>query len=105
MSEAVIVTLISTIGVIINSIITNSTNKKVEKIETLKKSFKEDLNQVRYEQDKTFLTDFISDIENGITKSDIQIKRAYEVYEEYRKLNGNSYIMNHWEELVKKEVL
>ncbi len=105
MSEAVIVTLISTIGVIINSIIANSTNKKVEKIETLKKSFKEDLNQVRYEQDKTFLTDFISDIENGITKSDIQIKRAYEVYEEYRKLNGNSYIMNHWEELVKKEVL
>lgn len=105
MSEAIIVTLISTVGVIINSIIANSTNKKVEKIETLKKSLKEDINQVRYEQDKTFLTDFISDLEGGLTKSDIQIKRAYEVYEEYKKLNGNSYIMNHWNELVKEGIL
>ena len=34
------------------------------------------------ESDKTFLTDFLSDIEQGIPKTEIQIKRAYEVFEE-----------------------
>lgn len=69
-------------------------NKKIDKID-----------KVRLESDKTYLIDFLSELEAGIQKSPIQIKRAYEIYEEYTKLHGNSYIHNKWEELVKKGVL
>lgn len=113
---AIITATISAISAIIVALISNKTNKKVEKIDTiksdfnneiqqLKKDFKNQLNNIQLENDKTFLTDFLSDLENGVTKSDIQIKRAYEVYEEYVGLNGNSYIHNKWEELVKEGVL
>lgn len=57
------------------------------------------------EHDKTYLTDFLSDIENKQSKSDIQIKRAYEIYEEYTNLKGNSYVHSKWEELEKKGAL
>jgi Na+-translocating ferredoxin:NAD+ oxidoreductase RnfG subunit len=113
---SVITATISAISAIIVALISQKTNKKVEKIDSIKASFnnqisdlrsdfKEQLNNIRLENDKTFLTNFLSDLENGVPKSDIQIKRAYEVYEEYIKLNGNSYIHNKWEELVKKGVL
>ena len=112
----VITAVISSISAIIVALITNKTNKKVEKIDTikidfekqiiqLKKDLENRLNNNQLENDKTFLTDFLSDLENGITKSEIQIKRAYEVYEEYTELHGNSYIHNKWEELVKEGVL
>ena len=74
-------------------------------IEELKRDIKKDLDSVKYENDKTYLTDFLSELEAGIQKSPIQIKRAYEIYEEYTKLHGNSYVHNKWEELVKKGVL
>lgn len=76
-------------------------NKKIDKIKELKIN----VDKVRLENDKTYLTDFLSEIEAGQPKTEIQKKRAYEVYEEYTKLNGNSYVHNKWEELVKREVL
>lgn len=110
--SSIIVALITTAGVIITSVITNKTNKKIESLDSIKAGFKEEignirkeLNETRKEHDKTYLTDFLSDLENGQTKSDIQIKRAYEVYEEYSSLNGNSYVHDKWEELVKEGVL
>ena len=69
-------------------------NKKINKID-----------KVRLESDKTYLTDFLSEVEGGQLKTEIQKKRAYEIYEEYTKLHGNSYVHNKWEELVKKGVL
>lgn len=57
------------------------------------------------ESDKTFLTDFLSDIEQGIPKTEIQIKRSYEVYEEYTEKHGNSYIHDKWEELKNKGLI
>lgn len=69
-------------------------NKKIDKID-----------KVRLESDKTYLTDFLSEVEGGQLKTEIQKKRAYEIYEEYTKLHGNSYVHNKWEELVKKGVL
>ena len=57
------------------------------------------------ESDKTFLTDFLSDIEQGIPKTEIQIKRAYEVFEEYINLHGNSYIHDKWEVLKSKKLI
>lgn len=103
--SSIIVAFITTIGVIVNSLISNSTNRKVEKIDSLKTEFKQDIDTVKKEQDKTYLTDFLADIENGVLKTDIQIQRAYEIYEEYTNLHGNSYVHDKWEELVKEGIL
>lgn len=94
----IIVVLITSIASIITVVINKSTSKKVETIEEIKK----DINKVRYENDKTFLTNFLSEVENEEKKSPIQIKRAYEVYEEYTELNGNSYVHDKWDELIRK---
>lgn len=101
----IIIALITAGATIINTFISKNTSKKVETIQELKKDIKKDLESVKYENDKTYLTDFLSELEAGTPKSPIQIKRAYEIYEEYTKLNGNSYVHNKWEELVKKGVL
>lgn len=101
----IIIALITAGATIINTFISKNTSKKVETIQELKKDIKKDLDSVKYENDKTYLTDFLSELEAGTPKSPIQIKRAYEIYEEYTKLNGNSYVHNKWEELVKKGVL
>lgn len=101
----IIIALITAGATIINTFISKNTSKKIETIQELKKDIKKDLDSVKYENDKTYLTDFLSELEAGTPKSPIQIKRAYEIYEEYTKLNGNSYVHNKWEELVKKGVL
>lgn len=101
----IIIALITAGATIINTFISKNTSKKVETIQELKKDIKKNLDSVKYENDKTYLTDFLSELEAGTPKSPIQIKRAYEIYEEYTKLNGNSYVHNKWEELVKKGVL
>jgi len=102
---SIIVALIAALQVIITTSITNKTNKKVDKIDNLKTDFKEQIDNIKKENDKTYLTDFLSELENGESKSEIQIKRAYEIYEEYRSLHGNSYITSKWIELQKEGVL
>ena len=102
---SIIVALIAALQVIITTSITNKTNKKVDKIDNLKTDFKEQIDNIKKENDKTYLTDFLSELENGESKSEIQIRRAYEIYEEYRSLHGNSYITSKWKELQKEGVL
>ena len=92
--EAIIIASITAVASISTAVITLITNKKVEKIEDIK-----------YDFNKTYLTDFISDIENGLTKSDIQIKIAHEKYDEYIKKGGDSFVHEHWESLQSKELL
>ena len=71
-------------------------NKQLEPIN--KKIIKIDENQCR-----NFLVDFLADIDNGIKKDDVQIKRAYEVYEHYTNgLHKNSYIHDKWEKARKE---
>ena len=71
-------------------------NKQLEPIN--KKIMKIDENQCR-----NFLVDFLADIDNGIKKDDVQIKRAYEVYEHYtNELHKNSYIHDKWEKARKE---
>jgi tRNA A37 N6-isopentenylltransferase MiaA len=53
-------------------------------------------------QCRNYLVEFLADIEQGISKDETQIKRAYEVYDHYSKdLNGNSYIHDKWERLMR----
>lgn len=51
---------------------------------------------------KTDLVNFINDVEDGVTKSEIQKLNAHELYDRYTKLGGNSYVHEHWEQLKKE---
>lgn len=95
----ILVALIPTVGTIIQTIISKNTNKKVDSISDLKDEFSKEMRLHILESDKTYLTDFLSEVENGQAKTEIQKKRAYEIYEEYTSLHGNSYIHDKWEEL------
>ena len=98
--------LIATAGTIIVALISKNTNKKVEKMESIKSEFKTEINNFRKEYDKTYLTDFLSELESGAQKSEIQLQRAHEIYSEYTdELKGNSYIHTKWSDLEKKGLL
>ena len=97
----VIVALITVSGTIINTLISKKTNKKVDCVAELKKDFKEHI----LDADKTNLIIFLSELEIGMKKTDIQIKRAYEIYERYTANGGNSYVHDKWEEVKKKGLL
>lgn len=106
MESTIIVAIITVAGTIANTIINKKTNKKVDSINDLKKDMREiqeenkkDMLEHTLDADKTYLINFLSDLENGIKKTDIQIKRTYEVYERYRKNGGNSYVHDKWEEV------
>lgn len=90
--ETIIVAVITGIITIINTVISKRTNKKVDKIEELKKNIdnmraenKKDMVAHTLDADKTYLINFLSELENGLKKTDVQIKRAYEIYERYSK--------------------
>ena len=82
----------------------NVTTLKQE-VERFRKDSKENMKKHILEYDKTYLTDFLSDLEKGVEKTEIQKKRVYEIYEEYTKNGGNSYIHAKWEELRSKNLL
>lgn len=52
-------------------------------------------------QCRNYLVDHMSDIKHGITMDAIQIARLYEVYDEYVRNGGNSYVHDEWENLKK----
>lgn len=109
----IIIALITAGATIVNTVISKKTGKKVETIQDIKEEFKKEIQNIQKENraemdkhileaDKTYLTNFLSEVENGSKKTEIQIRRAYEVYEEYKSKNGNSYVHDKWEELVSK---
>lgn len=66
------------------------------------KQMNKSIDKMDYSSCKTYLTDFLTDIENGIKKSEIQIQRANELYDHYiLDLDGNSYIKTKWDQLMK----
>lgn len=112
MESTIIVALITVTGTIINTVITKKTNKKIQdvsdinkKLDFMREESKQDMKEHILDSDKTYLINFLSDLENGITKTDVQIKRTYEIYERYVKNGGNSYVHDKWEECRKKGLL
>ena len=51
---------------------------------------------------KTDLVNFINDVECGVSKSQIQKLNAHELYDRYTQLGGNSYVHDHWQNLMKE---
>lgn len=113
MDTAIIVAIIGIIGnltvIFVNSLITQRQTKKLEKAEkadSIKSEFKTEINKLKKENDKTYLTDFLTEVENETQKSEIQKERAHEIYNEYvNELQGNSYIHSKWSDLEKKGLL
>lgn len=110
------ITIIQVMGPIIVALITFFMNQKIKKSEDTKKEILKEVQKNRddyrkemsahiLENDKTYLTDFLSDIEAGEPKSEIQVRRAYEIKKEYNEKGGDSYIDDKWEELIKKGIL
>ena len=87
----IILGIITSTATIIVAIINAKTNKKINNISDIKYNF-----------DKTYLTDYISEVENGVQKTEIQKQRASEIYDEYTELKGNSYVHTHWEKLARE---
>lgn len=107
----IISVLIPAVSSIITAVISRKINKKVETIKELKDEFAKEIQEIKkqnkeemdkhiLEADKTFLVNFLSDIEQGVQKTEIQKMRAHEVYEEYKSKNGNSYVHDKWVDMV-----
>ncbi len=112
MESTIIVALITAIGTIINTVISKKTNKKINTVDELKNKIdfmrnesKEDMKKHILDADKTYLINFLSELENGEKKTDVQIKRAYEIYERYTQNGGNSYVHDKWDEVKEKKLL
>lgn len=95
------ITAISTIGVILQALISNSNKKKLDTINALDAK----INQAILSSEKTYLADFMADLEKGETKTQEQIKRAYEIKEQYNALGGDSYIDSQWDKLKSRNLL
>ena len=112
MESTIVVALITVTGTIINTVISKKTNKKIDtvndlnkKLDFMRKESKEDMKKHTLDADKTYLINFLSELENGGQKTDVQIKRTYEIYERYTQNGGNSYVHDKWEEVKKKGLL
>lgn len=112
MGDTIIVAIITVVGTIANTLISKKTNKKIEnindinnKLDFMRKESKEDMLKHTIDADKTYLINFLSDLENGVPKTEVQIKRTYEIYERYVKNGGNSYVHDKREEVKKLGLL
>lgn len=86
-----LITAITTICVFCKKIINKGFEPVYHRLDKL------DINQCR-----NYLVNFLSDMEAGEEVSELRVKRAYEVYDHYCDLGGNSYIHDKWEKLMKK---
>ena len=104
----IILAVISSATSIATTIINKNTNKKIELMSELKADFKKEMTETRndfknemtemkVENAKTYLTDFLSDLNNGEHKTEYQKQRASELYDFYTKNGGNSYIHTEWD--------
>lgn len=101
----ILVAFITTVGVVLNGFIANKTNKKIQTIDNLRNEFRDEIKNSEYERYKTYLVDYLSEVEIGIIKSEIQKERASEIYDKYVRLGGNSYVKDKWKELKARNLL
>ena len=60
------------------------------------------IDELDINQCKNYLVTFLKSVEKGEIMDDVEVQRAYEVYDHYIKdLKGNSYIHDKWQKLMK----
>lgn len=111
--EAIVVSVISTLGVIVTTIIQTYHAKKKDKIETklddIKKEFKQDIESLKTNiNDETLgrcksdLISIMSKIKNGYTPTTEEKMILYETKEKYNSLGGDSYVDDMFDNLKKE---
>ena len=99
---SIIIAFISQFKKPIDKVVDNRFKEALEPLNSKLEAIEQRTDKIDENQCRNFLVDFLADIENGQEKDEIQIKRAYEVYEHYTKdLHKNSYIHDKWERLMK----
>ena len=78
---------------------------KFAAIEKSQKEILKRLDMVDIENCKNYLITFLSEMNWGEVKDEIEIKRFWEEYEHYSACGGNSYVKHRVEELQKKGYL
>lgn len=86
----------------LKSFISKVLNPINEKIDHLEEKSSSSRNNIELELIKIILVNFMNDIESGNNKSSIQKRNAYELYDRYKTLGGNSYVHDNWEKLNKE---
>lgn len=75
--------------------------KQVDK--TLK-PIEDSIKELDVSQCKNYLVRFLADIEQGNEVDEVEVERAYEIYDHYTNdLKQNSYIHKRWNELMEKK--
>ena len=68
---------------------------------SIMKPLNEKLDKMDTRQCRSFLIDFLNDIENGVDKDEVQMQFAYEVYDHYTNdLHKNSYVKDKWQQVM-----
>lgn len=75
---ALITGIFSLTQIVVTYLLNNKNAKKEDLIEIMKKD--------EYERYKTYLVDYLADVENGVQKNEIQKQRASEIYDKYSKM-------------------
>ena len=75
---AIITGVFSLAQILTNFFLNNKNAKKEDLIEIMKKD--------EYERYKTYLVDYLAEVENGTPKNEIQKQRASEIYDKYSKM-------------------
>lgn len=88
--------LIGALTIIITAVCKIYSRQVKKIIDPLTNSIKE----IDIAQCKNFLVRFLADVEQGNEIDEVERERAFEVYEHYIKLGGNSYIHNKWSKLI-----
>lgn len=69
--------------ILVTYFLNNKNAKKEDLVEIMKKD--------EYERYKTYLVDYLAEVENGMQKTEIQNQRASEIYDRYSKM-GRKFI-------------
>ena len=76
-----------------------------EEINEFQEAALQNRNNIELELIKVILANFINDVEKGVPKSQIQKQNAFELYDRYLTLGGNSYIHENWKKLLSENKL
>jgi len=76
---------------------------KMDEMQNSINEIKDQNNKIAIESIKRYLVTELTELNNGITKTEEQKKLIAENYKYYREHDGNSYIKHLYEDLVKKE--
>ena len=105
-----IASFLGAVGAIIatvNKVVTKAVEKAQKPIYDLIKETHEStdskIKEIDMSQCKNYLVGFLKEVENGEIIDEVEKERAYEVFDHYSEIGGNSYIHDKWERLMKKE--